>query len=214
MNKTIAPKTKNMSYTLIYNIIKTIILLIVFFACGSCSGQTKKDQNNKNYKKPSTEINDNLITQDNFNLNKYKNDEKHGLWREYYKNGQLKSEANYVEGEKEGMYREWLENGTKSVEGIYENGKANGLMIWYHEGGNVAGMGNMIGDIRVGKWKICDIEENGFCIEAYFKIGKRHGIWKINYVDVDKLWKEQTFKEDQLISERCFDKKGKEIECN
>ncbi|MFK7770704.1 MAG: toxin-antitoxin system YwqK family antitoxin [Saprospiraceae bacterium] len=112
------------------------------------------------------------------------------------------------------MHREWEDNGILFLEGFYSKGKAKGLMKWFHEKGHLAGEGNMKDDVRFGPWKICDIQENGFCIDANFKDGKRDGIWKIYHENAqDKLWKEQTFKEDKMVSEKCWDKEGKQMEC-
>jgi len=151
---------------------------------------------------------------DTIEINQYKNGKKEGLWRTYYEAGQLKTEGNYETGLKEGLHRTWEDNGILLLEGFYAKGKANGLMKWFHERGHLAGEGNMENGIRIGKWKICDVQENGFCIEANFKDGKRDGIWKIYHEDArDKLWKEQTWKDDKIVSEKCWDKDGLPIEC-
>lgn len=139
---------------------------------------------------------------------------KDGLRKTYHQNGQLKSEGNYTSGLKEGLHKEWDENGILLLKGFYNRGKANGLMQWYHDKGHLAGEGQMLDDVRFGAWKICDIQENGFCIEAHFKNGKRDGVWKIYHESArDKLWKEQTFKEDKMISESCWDENGQAIDC-
>ncbi len=147
-------------------------------------------------------------------INQYKNGQKEGWWKTFYKNGQLKSEGRYTLGLKEGLHKEWQDNGILLLEGFYEKGKSNGLMKWFHERGHLAGEGNMKDGIRYGKWTICDVEENGFCIEAFFKEGKREGVWKIMHEQArDKIWKEETYKDDKLISEKCWDEKGNAIEC-
>jgi len=174
------------------------------------------NQKQNNQAEPSTQTESIKVSKkgNDINLNQYQDNKKDGLWRAYHQNGQLKSEGKYTAGLKEGLHKEWEENGILSVEGYYANGKANGLMKWYHEKGHLAGEGKMIDDIRVGPWKICDIEENGFCIEAYFENGKRHGSWKIYHEHArDKLWKEQTFKDDKMVSEECWDENGKTIDC-
>ncbi|MFK8163786.1 MAG: toxin-antitoxin system YwqK family antitoxin [Lewinella sp.] len=147
-------------------------------------------------------------------LNKYRDGKKDGTWREYHENGQIKSEGSYTEGLKEGLHREWGDNEILLLEGYYAKGKANGLMKWFHERGHLAGEGNMVDGIRFGPWKICDIQENGFCIDAHFKNGKRDGVWKIYHENArDRLWKEQTFKEDKMVSEKCWDENGERVDC-
>lgn len=198
-----------------------LILTIAIFSllnCIDCIGQLSQEKNHQT-KPNTTSVNSDTLKYtaeitDTVKLNQYKYGKKDGLWRTFYENGQLKAEGSFKADLKEGLHREWEENGIILLEGNYSKGKANGLMKWYHERGHLAGEGNMQDDIRVGKWKICDIQENGFCIEAYFKNGKRDGIWKINHENArDKLWKEQTWKDDKIVSEKCWDEKGKEIEC-
>lgn len=175
----------------------------------SCKGQVVQEESSPAKANSTLEIGDVSA------LNKYKDGKKNGLWRTYYQTGQLKTEGRYSAGLKEGVHKEWAKDGILLLEGIYAQGKANGLMKWYHERGHLAGEGNMVDDIRVGPWKICDVEENGFCIEAHFKDGKRDGIWRINHEDAnDKLWKEQTWKDDKVVSEKCWDKNGVEIACD
>ena len=49
----------------------------------------------------------------------YKNGKKHGPWKLYYPNGQLKSEATFHEGLYTGYYCSYHENGAKKFEGRY-----------------------------------------------------------------------------------------------
>ena len=151
---------------------------------------------------------------DTVQINQYVDDLKEGFWRKHYPNGQVKSEGHYVLGEKEGKHIEWESDGVLSLIGIYRNGKGNGHMQWYHGLGHLAAEGNMIDDQRDGDWIICDIEDNGFCIDAYFLDGQRSGVWKIKHdMESAKIWKEQTYREDRLVSERCWDKDGNTIPC-
>lgn len=49
----------------------------------------------------------------------YKNGKKHGPWKLYYPNGQLKSEATFHEGLYTGYYCSYHDNGAKKFEGWY-----------------------------------------------------------------------------------------------
>ena len=138
--------------------------------------------------------------------------EQDGIRKEYYQNGQIKSEGNYINDLKEGLHRNWEANGILAQEGNYKKGKANGWMKWFHEKGHLAAQGNMVDGLRHGSWKICDVEANGFCIEAHFKMEKRDGIWKIKH-DNGTVWKEQTWNDDQVVAEKCWDEQGSSISC-
>ena len=187
-------------------------LLILQVRFTACSGQTNPESHTSS--SPTTA--DTVAPKEEATVlpNQYNNGQKEGLWTDVYPNGQLKSEGNYKNGLKEGLHKGWSEDGTLTLEGFYQNGKANGVMKWYHEKGHLAGEGKMVDDKRVGPWKICDIQENGFCIDAHFKNGKRDGTWKIYHENArDKVWKEQEFKEDKMVSEKCWDENGNTITC-
>jgi len=192
-----------------------ILLLLVFTSLVlACHGKMKTKESTSPKLVETKELGKRLETGDSTMLNQYKDDKKDGLWRTFYQNGQIKSEGKYAVGQKEGLHKKWQEDGILSLEGFYSNGKANGLMKWFHEKGHLAGVGNMIDGIREGEWTICDVEENGNCIEAFFEKGKREGAWKIYHEDsTDKVWKEQTFKEDKMVAKKCWDENGKEIVC-
>ena len=51
------------------------------------------------------------------------NGEKNGKGKEYYENGKLKFEGEYLNGEKHGKGKEYYENGKLRFEGEYLNGE-------------------------------------------------------------------------------------------
>jgi len=196
--------------------VKLTLLSFVILSTLNCGRQVNQQEKKKTQEaevtKQNTEKITNVIDSEVLNLNKESKEAK--LFKKYHQNGQLKSEGNYIGDLKEGLHKEWDEHGILSLEGFYANGKANGLMKWYHEKGHLAGAGNMINGIREGEWRICDVEENGSCIDAFFVNGSREGKWRIYYENAsEKIWKEKTWKDDKLVSEKCWDKKGKEIDC-
>ncbi len=198
--------------TKLLSLIKIIIpLILISNCCISCSG--RKDQK-KSIQTESINQQENSEQKKIYSHLQTKENNKAQVRRTLHQNGLLKSEGHYINNKKEGLHREWADSGILELEGFYSRGKANGSMKWYHEKGHLAAEGNMIDDIREGPWRICDIEENGFCIDAYFKNGKRDGIWLIYHENTEnKLWKEQTFKDDIMISEKCWDVNGNLIEC-
>jgi hypothetical protein len=48
---------------------------------------------------------------------------KQGLWKEYYKNGSIKTECHYLNGVLDGIYTSYYSNGNKHVEQLFKNGK-------------------------------------------------------------------------------------------
>lgn len=61
-----------------------------------------------------------------------------GMYREIRENGQLKSEANYVNGDADGLLREWHANGQLASEINFVDGDAHGLLREWHENGQLA----------------------------------------------------------------------------
>jgi len=60
---------------------------------------------------------------------------KNGIEKEYYHNGDLKSEVNYDNGKKHGPTKIYHENGKIALEGEFNAGKRYGIMTSYHENG-------------------------------------------------------------------------------
>ncbi|MBO4655535.1 MAG: hypothetical protein J5644_08320 [Bacteroidales bacterium] len=60
-----------------------------------------------------------------------------GDWFAYHKNGNLCTEAHYVNGKEEGMYKVYHDNGYLYYAGNYQNGKRNGLWKFYDEQGRL-----------------------------------------------------------------------------
>ncbi len=64
--------------------------------------------------------------------NEYK---RHGLSKTYYRNGQIKSEANYVDGRIEGINKTYYANGVVASEINYVHNRVNGVAKKYHKNG-------------------------------------------------------------------------------
>ena len=62
-------------------------------------------------------------------------DQRHGKYREWYMNGQIKFEYSNKNGQKHGIYREWHENGQLKIQTTYKNGEIIGkYKRWYANG--------------------------------------------------------------------------------
>jgi MORN repeat variant len=59
---------------------------------------------------------------------------KHGPSREWWTNGQLKSEETYIDGEPDGLRREWAEDGTIVGEATFTRGSLTGGSTSWHRG--------------------------------------------------------------------------------
>jgi antitoxin component YwqK of YwqJK toxin-antitoxin module len=50
------------------------------------------------------------------------NSQRHGLWVEYYNNGKIHSEHNYLNNERHGVCKDYHENGVLWIDAVYNNG--------------------------------------------------------------------------------------------
>ena len=173
-------------------------MIILIVSCTGCVGQisqkNKEQLKNEETSKvkikkvDSTLLVNNSTQKDTIIYNKYKKGKKDGLWRELDGNNQLISE------------------------GYYRNGEENGLMKWYHEKGHLAGEGQMKDGLRDGVWKVYAVEDGKLGAEVIFKEGKEIGIKRI-YHENEQLKQENNWNDNKIISKKCWDENGKEIEC-
>ena len=63
--------------------------------------------------------------------------QKHGVWEEYYSNGNIWYKGNYVNGQKHGLWEWYWFNGKLNYKKNYVNGQLHGLWGWYHSNGNL-----------------------------------------------------------------------------
>jgi antitoxin component YwqK of YwqJK toxin-antitoxin module len=80
------------------------------------------------------ENNKTTIEKDGF----YDNNRKSGVWKTYYKNGNIKSEITYVNNKADGYAKIYYENGKISEEGNWKGTKWVGKYLYYHDNGNKA----------------------------------------------------------------------------
>jgi antitoxin component YwqK of YwqJK toxin-antitoxin module len=64
-------------------------------------------------------------------------DQKHGILREWYPNGQVRLQGEYESDQPKSntMWSWWYANGQKAVEGMFAGGEKHGRWIWWHENG-------------------------------------------------------------------------------
>ena len=65
------------------------------------------------------------------------NGERHGSYKSYYENGQIKIYSNYINGVLDGSYRHYYENGQIELDCNYINGELDGIYKSYYENGQI-----------------------------------------------------------------------------
>lgn len=130
---------------------------------------------------------------------------KQGFWKEYFKEGGLRSEGTYTDGIRTGAWVFYFPNGNKEQTGNYTNkGKEHGLWTWYYVDGTLRRQENYTNGLKNGdmveyaedgseiaKGTFVDNEEDGFWIytengyrqEGNYVYGERDGEWKHFYPD-------------------------------
>ena len=107
---------------------------------------------------------------------------------EYWDNGKVLSQINYLDGKRDGSCRHWYKNGTLMNEGFYENGKMTGIWMSYHENGQIENHATY------------KYTESGV-------YSRKDGIWKY-YYDNGQLQTESIIK-DGIEELKFYDRDGK-----
>ena len=114
--------------------------------------------------------------------NENEDGKKSGLWKEYYVNGSIRSEGNYIADKKNGKWTYFFENGEEEQEGYFKNGKYDGLWQWYYDTGELKRNENYYNGREDGTCieysKTGDILETGEYIN-----GLKEGVWVNNIGD-------------------------------
>jgi antitoxin component YwqK of YwqJK toxin-antitoxin module len=68
----------------------------------------------------------------------YVNSRKHGAWKKFFSNGNVKDEINYSMNRPDGAYKVYYENGNVQEQGVWKNNRNIGEFKRYHTNGKVA----------------------------------------------------------------------------
>jgi hypothetical protein len=105
---------------------------------------------------------------------------------QYEEDGELFKEITFKDGKKDGLYRRW--KGRSYFEGNYKDGELDGLFK---------------------RWIIK--YEDGF--EDGEQNRRKDGTWKSYHKENGQLKYESNYKDGELISKKCWDEDGNEIDC-
>lgn len=78
--------------------------------------------------------------------------QRHGLWTWWHKNGQKQMEGRYEADQPVGKFTWWYPNGQKQLQGEYINGKQQGKFTWWHPTGQKQLEGAYVAGVLSGKW--------------------------------------------------------------
>ncbi len=104
---------------------------------------------------------------------------KQGEWKEFHKNGSLRSKGEYLNGSKHGNWLYFFENGKEEQKGKYaKGGKYHGEWIWFYENGNIKRKETYKNGVENGV-VIEYNDTNEIMLQGEFIDGEREGAWML-----------------------------------
>ena len=151
-----------------------------------------------------------------------RNGKRNGEFHRYYKNGALDTYCVYENDSIEGVEVMYTANGCKSQETTYTHGRKNGPHTAYHLDGSVKIEGGFKDDLFDGEWNYYDergipvgngtfqngdgevtfYDKNGLPARTtHYKHNQKDGP-EVYYTPSGEVWREITFREDRIISDK------------
>ena len=121
-------------------------------------------------------------------LNTFKNGISEGLFMKWYENGLISEKGFYKNNQVEGLYESFYKSGYKKAKAYFKNGKIDGLWEGWYKNGN-------------SSWK------------AEMKEGEKNGLYK-KWNENGNLKSESIYKDNVLVSKKCYDLDGNQIKCD
>jgi antitoxin component YwqK of YwqJK toxin-antitoxin module len=140
-------------------------------------------------------------------VGKLKDGQRDGKWTQYYREGNVLTVYNYVEGEFEGEQIDYHPNGKKKIVSTYSKGIRDGYVEEFYSTGQLSRAGWTIDGQQQQQWI------------SYYRDGSRlDDYWLLNgeYVDTaylysveGKMQSKMFYSKDELAMEEDFDEKGR-----
>lgn len=100
-------------------------------------------------------------------------DERHGLFVSWDRNGQKVLEGRYHLDEPVGTFVWWHSNGQKAIEGTYVDGQQQGTWTWWHENGQKQIAGSYEAGEQSGAWSWWDVDGKSIASAIYADEGSQ-----------------------------------------
>lgn len=107
----------------------------------------------------------------------YKDGLRHGSWKVYWPNRQLREDYAWERGVKHGPELDWTEAGVKICDGVNHGGKRRGHWQWWHANGRPAYSYDYDDDGRMQGKHEWDLEDGTPRARGQFLDNERHGAW-------------------------------------
>ena len=107
---------------------------------------------------------------------------REGPWKEYWPNGNVRSEGHYIDGKKDGVWVFYREEGEKEQEGRYLDDQIHGIWTWWHPGGQVHREEGYVRGEPEGVFLELDTAGN-VLVSGQYADGEREGLWQMHIND-------------------------------
>jgi len=152
----------------------------------------------------------------------YENGIKTGPYLNLKKDGDTVTYGNFLNYKRNGLWKEYYRNGNLKSVGLYQKNLQNGEWKYYHSNGNIKAIGNYengdkskLGDTyvpisgRYGEWNFYSYETGEIQLKGEFKNGKRSGQYVMFYPN-GQIKAKAVYKNDELDGlHEIFNKSGK-----
>ena len=202
---------------------------------GKLNGKATKWDRNSNLLASYTYLDDELVEYTNFNIQgeilstgklkdgvlefesffpegmkevegKYINKKKEGIWKKYYRNGNIDEEETYKEGKLDGTTKSYYKNGSLFAEYSYTNDVWDGFYKSYKKNGNTSLMGWYQMGQRQGDWYTYS-PDGTIASHGYYLNDKPYG-YQVYYRLDGKIHYEEFYKDDLLQYYNNYDTTG------
>lgn len=135
----------------------------------------------------------------------------HGLFTEYYPNGQKFAEGTYKNGVHDGPWTFWHPNGQICKKVTFKDGRADGAWEVYREDGTLLAKRAYKNNLREGAWFMYYDDGTTVRVEDTYVDGVHDGVGRVYYAN-GKVQREMSFKKGQLDGVMTeWDESGRKI---
>lgn len=137
-----------------------------------------------------------------------------GIKKEFFKGengqpGKIKKEIGYKNGSFHGLYRTYFKSGEIAIEQLFKDGEKDGQSSYYYDDGKLFYTENYKNGVREGQIKRLYQNGNTWIIERYKK-GEKHGTWEEYYED-GTIKYEGDWEKNKLLDEHFYNENGDEM---
>ena len=135
-----------------------------------------------------------------------------GICYDVFENGNTKLQGNILDGKRNGIWKSFFEDGNIKNITQYDLGREDSCWLYLFPNGNLQKEINFANGKRFG---ICKnyFKNNQLKKCGYYLNNFKHGNWEWYNLN-GNIRHKTTFSDGEIISETCFDKNGKEINCD